>query len=398
MNTLSDRLLVSGRLLVIDADEATQLDLTRLLHAENHTVAIASTGAQALQLLHAQPFDLVLLAVNLPDMSGATILKHIKSAFAGQAMPVWMISALDNLECTTHCVELGAEDHLIKPINPILLKVRIGACLERKRLRDHEQLYLRQLEHEKAAADAANRAKSAFLANMSHELRTPLSAIIGYSAMLEEEAIEGGHLDLIPDLQKIHGAGQHLLTLINDILAWSKLESGKMELNLAWVEVDDLIHEVMQTVQPLASHRYNRLILSMATAPTSIYVDPAKLRQNLFNVLSNACKFTEFGTITLTVTSDPSTEGFMTFMVTDTGAGMTLSQLENLFHAFNHVDLSTNRPSGGTGLGLAITHRFCQMMGGDIGAQSIYGQGTTFTMRLPKQVRCRELVPTRWSS
>jgi signal transduction histidine kinase len=377
----------AGHILVVDDDSADQTHLARLLRQENYVVAIASTGAQALELLGKQPFDLVLLDMVLPDMPGFQVLAQLKAGSVASTTSIWMISALDDTECMMRCVELGAEDQLIKPINSVLLKIRVSACLERKRLRDQEHLYLRQLQQEKAAAEAARRAKSAFLANMSHELRTPLSAIIGYSALLEEEAIEYGHSDLIPDLQKIHGAGQHLLTLINDILAWSKLEAGKMELNLEWVEVNTVIHEVMQTVQSLASHHCNRLIVDGAAAPVSIYVDPSKLRQNLFNLLSNACKFTEFGTITLSVTYDAAVEGFITFTVRDTGIGMTLDQLENLFHAFTPADLTNSCSTGGTGLGLAITHRFCQMMGGEIWAQSVCGEGTTLTMQLPKRVK-----------
>ncbi|PYQ54052.1 MAG: hybrid sensor histidine kinase/response regulator [Acidobacteria bacterium] len=242
----------------------------------------------------------------------------------------------------------------------------------------------------KEAAEQANRTKSAFLANMSHELRTPLNAIIGYSEMLQEEAEDGGHDEAIPDLKKIHGAGKHLLALINDILDLSKIEAGKMELFLETFEVRHLVEEVRSTIHPLIEKNGNVLEVDCPTDLGAMHADVTRVRQVLFNLLSNASKFTEKGTVGLTVRRQDGADGpWLVFEVSDTGIGMTPEQLGKLFQAFSQADASTSRKYGGTGLGLVISRRFAQMMGGDVSVKSQYGKGSTFTVRLPTQVARR---------
>lgn len=254
----------------------------------------------------------------------------------------------------------------------------------------------------KTEAEEANNTKSQFLANMSHELRTPLNAIIGYSEILKEDIEDLGAPDLIPDLQKIHGAGKHLLGLINNILDLSKVEAGKMELFLETFEIAPLVEDVTATIRPLVAKNKNTLVVNCSADIGSMHADITKIRQSLFNLLSNASKFTENGTITLSVERSCFEAGeysalsayptsYVTFKVTDTGIGMTLEQQSRLFQSFTQADLSTTRKYGGTGLGLVITQKFCQMMGGDISVESEAGKGTTFTINLPEQVR--ELQP-----
>lgn len=232
----------------------------------------------------------------------------------------------------------------------------------------------------KAAAEAASRTKSQFLANMSHELRTPMNAIIGYSEMLQEEATALGNSSTLKDLQKITGAGKHLLSLINDILDLSKIEAGKMDLYLEDFDVPSIVDDVAETVQPLIEKNKNRLAVTCAPDVGEMHADLTKLRQSLFNLLSNAAKFTKNGEIALNVRRD---RDFLTLAVTDSGIGMTAEQLAGLFEPFTQADSSTTRTYGGTGLGLAITRRFCRLMGGDATAESSPGSGSTFTLRVP---------------
>jgi signal transduction histidine kinase len=218
---------------------------------------------------------------------------------------------------------------------------------------------------------------------MSHELRTPLNAIIGYSEMLHDEAKELGDPLFLEDLSKIRKAGGHLLSLINDILDISKIEAGKMELNVEWCSLQELIHDVLTTIRPLVESKGNTIEMQ-CEENVEFQVDVTKMRQVLINLLSNANKFTESGSICFDVYKETcwNVNGLV-FRVEDTGIGMTPEQIAKLFQPFTQADASTTRKYGGTGLGLAISQRFIQLMGGDIAVESEINKGSTFSCWLP---------------
>jgi len=245
-----------------------------------------------------------------------------------------------------------------------------------------------ELEVERERAHKASLSKSQFLANMSHELRTPLNAIIGYSEMLEEELLESGESRYVGDILKINSAGKHLLALINDILDLSKIEAGKMSLFIEHTEINAICEYTVATIRPLAERNNNRLVLDCPDDIGVMYSDVTKIRQVLFNLLSNACKFTSNGEVSLSVArSQRDGQEWIDFTVSDTGIGMNPEQMEHLFEAFSQADASISRDYGGTGLGLAICRRFTELMEGDIHVDSAEGKGSRFVLSLPAELR-----------
>ncbi len=274
--------------------------------------------------------------------------------------------------------EMSPDENLLQIMRNV--GAQLGRVFERKRAAE-------ELEIARGAAEEANRAKSAFLANMSHELRTPMNAILGYSELLIEEAEDLEQEEFIPDLRKIHQAGGHLLALINGVLDISKIEAGKMDLYLEAFEVGSMLDDVVATIDALIKKNSNTLRIEREGELGSMRADLTKVRQVLFNLLSNAAKFTERGTIELSARREKTDSGDrLTFVVEDSGIGIASDKLGKLFEEFTQADASTTREYGGTGLGLAISRKFCQMMGGDVNVKSELGKGSTFTIRLPAEV------------
>ena len=265
-------------------------------------------------------------------------------------------------------------------------KLKEEARIKDQEVRKKLELNNAELIESQKAAEAANAAKSTFLANMSHELRTPLNAIIGYSEMLIEDA-EDENEDFIPDLDKINSSGKHLLGLINDILDLSKVESGKMELYLEEFELSKILTEIDATIKPLIEKNNNKLTLNIDPDISTIKADITKIRQIMLNLLSNSSKFTKDGEISFSIIKSKSMENAYDFIVSDSGIGMSKDQVEKVFKPFTQADEKTTRKFGGTGLGLTITKMFAEMMGGDINLTSKEGEGTTFTVTIPRIVK-----------
>jgi signal transduction histidine kinase/ActR/RegA family two-component response regulator len=350
-----------------------------------------------------------LVSVFLAFLVSSKLQKVISGPIMHLEDTMKMVSANKNYEVRavkSYSDEIGS---LIDGFNAMLsdIQQRDGALrgandeLQTRTLELEEEVSQRKQAQEellnaKHVAEEASRAKSTFLANMSHELRTPLNAIIGYSEMLEEEARDSKDADHIRDLQKIQFAGKHLLSLINDVLDLSKIEAGKMPLHLENFDVRLMVGEIITTLQPAIEKNKNTLRVRIADEISTMRADVTKVRQILFNLLSNACKFTDHGTIGLDVDRKlENGQDWIQFQVSDTGIGIAAKQRDNLFKEFAQADTSIARKYGGTGLGLAISYKFVQLMKGRIGVESELGKGATFTAELPAHVRTETPDPAR---
>ena len=376
-----------------------RLDYDRFVAVAKRIVDLAKAGnvdhAGALQSDKAQP-----LAANLEQLTNQLVGKaeaHIRTLIAendAAYRTARMVVIILSVASIGIALVLGRTISwsVVGPLMEIerrLSRIAKGDFLQRISIANRDELgdlaenvnrTSEQLGRLYQDLEVASQHKSAFLATMSHELRTPLNAIIGYTEMLQETAADDGNEAYLSDLDKIAGAGRHLLQLINDILDLSKIEAGKMDMYLEQVDISGLLDEVVAIGTPLAAANGNRFEVIRPESLRTLYTDRTKLKQSLLNLLSNAAKFCKDGAITLKVLASDSE---ISFAVTDSGIGMTEEQVGTLFEAFHQADASTTRHYGGTGLGLAITRHFCQMLGGRVAVESTPGQGSTFTLILP---------------
>ena len=374
----------SSRILVVDDNASNRDVLERRLVREGHRVLCAANGASALELIVRQEFDLILLDLIMPEMSGFEVLRRLKAAEHTRHIPVIVISALDELDSVVRCIEAGAEDYLTKPFNPILLSARIGASLEKKWLRDREKKFVADLEQEKARSETlllnilpqsiVNRMRNGemVIADRVAEATILFCDLVGFTALSQELAADR----IIDFLSKIFSA-------FDQLAAEFGVEKIKTIGDAYKMCIRDRLEEVRTLIAPLAEKNGNMLELQPAENLGSMRTDRTKLKQSLLNILSNASKFTENGRLTLVAERFETDRPMVRFAITDTGIGMTEEQLGRLFQAFSQADASTTKKYGGTGLGLAISRQFCQLLGGDITVASRPGEGSTFTITLP---------------
>lgn len=366
----------TGDILIVD-DHKMNRELLRLrFEKRGYKTTPAENGAVALELIRKQHYDIVLLDIMMDDMSGYQVLEEIRKDYGMGELPVIMVTAKDLPEDIVKALHLGANDYVTKPVNFAVALARVQNALALKRTET-------ELVVAKEEAIAASQSKSQFLASMSHELRTPLNAVIGFTNVLmknpEDRLVEK---DLLY-LERIRDNGKHLLALINDVLDLSKVEAGKMELFLETFDMPSVIRDVADSITPLVKKNGNRLEIAIGETVGEVHADLTKVRQILNNLLSNASKFTQDGTIKLSAVVEDEN---VLLSVEDSGIGMTPEEIERLFKPFTQADSSTTRKYGGTGLGLSITWRFARMMGGEVTVVSEQGSGSTFSVRLPLHV------------
>ncbi|MBN1788812.1 MAG: response regulator [Sedimentisphaerales bacterium] len=386
--------------LIVDDDELdrklVKLVLAKAVSQIQFGVDGAETLGQACEKLSGGNYDIVLLDLNLPDSRGNVNVEKIFNLVPD--VPIVVLTGLDDEEAGLEAIRSGAEDYLVKGDGLAYTLVKsIRYAIERKRSEyslieaknELEQSNTRLVKatavaNEMAAeAEKANAAKSQFLANMSHEIRTPMNAIIGFSEVLAEEepltAQQKEYLKMILDSSK------HLLDLINDILDFSKIETGRMDVDNIQCDIRALLAAIESTMNPSAKHKNLEFKIECADdVPTAIFTDPAKIRQCLINIVSNAIKFTEQGYVKISARKISQQDGqFVEFEVSDTGIGIPPDKLDSVFDAFTQADGSTTRKYGGTGLGLTITKQMAGLIGGQVSAESEVGKGSKFKLVMP---------------
>jgi signal transduction histidine kinase len=368
-------------ILVVDDNRRNRDMLSRRLRKQGYDVALAENGREALEAVRARPFAMVLLDIMMPEMDGYKVLQQLKSDETLSHIPVIMISALDELESVVRCIEMGAEDYLPKPFNPTLLKARIGACLEKKRVRDLALRFTGELQENYKKLQELEKQRDDLTHMIVHDLRTPLSSIITGMQMMEMVG------NLNESQQEIAGialrGGETLLGMINDLLDVEKMESGSMQLEISTINATEIIAEAAGQVASLCEDKKLTLLREIASDLPSFQGDKSKLIRVLVNLLGNAIKFTSTaGTLTVAAKLGEDEE-FLLFSVSDTGEGIPKESFSHIFEKFGQVEDRTEGRMMSTGLGLTFCRLAAEAHGGHIDVESTLGEGSTFSFSIP---------------
>ncbi|MBT3365943.1 MAG: response regulator [Nitrospina sp.] len=392
------------KLLFVDDDQNFLASIARRLrHREQEWELVLNTSvSQAFKTIRENEIDVIISDVFMPGTGGMELLEYLKNGVQAHTIPIIMITGRNDAELKRRALSLGAADILNKPIESEELIARLVSSLREKEYLDQITEFNatlvkkvnertrelveanKNLEIARQEAELASKAKSIFLNNISHELRTPLNSIIGFSDLLGLKSFpksEGGEIER--ELKIINKAGRHLLQLIDDILSFSRFETEKIEIELGRVDIPELVRELDMTLHPLAEKEQDTISYEGDLEGPSLFVDRAKLKQILLNLMNNAIKFTPKGQITFTVIRGKPNKDTINFEISDTGIGMTRDQIDGLFKPFVQGDSSSTRRYGGAGLGLAISKSLAQFLGGDILVESEIGVGSTFTLEIP---------------
>lgn len=384
----------SSSVLLVEDDRNMQELLCTALGQDNICLACAAEAHEALGLLRQKPFDLVILDLGLPGADGFEVLKGMPKQAEGTGVPVIVLTALTQTRDKLRAFDLGAVDYVTKPCAVEEFRARVRGILRSKRLQDQLAYANHKLNEARLVAEEAARSKAAFLASMSHEIRTPMNGVIAMTGLLLETEL---HADQREFVETIRTSGESLLTIINDILNISKIESGKLELERHPLDLRACVEEALDIISAKAAEKQLDLMYEVdEQAPGKVLGDITRLRQILVNLVGNSIKFTPKGEITVQVKAHPAAgvcQWEMEFAVRDTGIGIPPNRLNRLFRTFTQVDSSTTRQYGGTGLGLAISKGLVEAMGGKIWVESQEGLGSTFLFRIPMEAAERSISP-----
>ena len=377
--------VLRGALLIVDDNEANRDILRRRLKQQGHQITTAQNGQQALDYLAAQTFDVLLLDIVMPVLDGYEVLRRIKADDALRHLPVIMISALDEMESVIRCIEMGADDFLPKPYDPILLQARIGACLEKKRLRDREIVLFTQLQENYLRLKELETLRDDLTHMIVHDLRTPLTSLLtGLQTLQYSERLDADDQEM---LNISLSGGQTLLGMINDLLDVSKMEDGSLVLDKQSVQASALVAKALHQVEALAKEKHLTLKQEIPPDVPTFIGDEEKLRRTLVNLLGNAIKFTPLsGTITVAAqlkAQEQDTASSLVFSVRDTGEGIPSEAFERIFQKFGQVESRKAGRKMSTGLGLTFCKLVVEAHGGRIWVESELGQGSTFLFAIP---------------